>query len=95
MVFSSIPVNCISEEKSPVGLPEMDAPVGVITALLSIMLLGLLGSEISGFSGSLKSIIPLPNDSNEFSMPSLSQSKSMVSGMPSLSKSLGHKLTVM
>ena len=51
-----------------------------------------LDNENEGFSGSVKSNIPFPRDSTVFKIPSLSLSKSILSIIPSSSKSLGQIL---
>ena len=70
-----------TELKVPVEVPENVFVTGsrvlsVERLLFSVTVLDLpLVSEKLGFNGSVKSIIPVPKDSTEFRIPSLSESK--------------------
>ena len=88
-------------ESSTVVLPFVGSKVPLtidpVIKLLIDVGLGNPGDASSVTTGSLrfvKSIIPLPLDSKEFSMPSLPMSKSILSNIPSSSKSPAHILTL-
>ena len=99
-VFVSLSAPSNLDSKIPVAVADNEFALGsaelslVSVPVIDTVLVSPLSREKDGFSRSDKSKIPLPPDSIELSIPSLSLSRSMLSIIPSLSKSFGQMLSL-